>query len=108
LFLKDEIDDLNKMKLSCEQELKDNVPDPIIEVVSEVVPEESKPVENVTKAPRKKRKSSKDPSGKVEDKVVKEPKKKITRPDRDPTTKIGRAALDIAERKRKHREKISK
>ena len=84
LFLQQEIEKLVILKKKCEQSVKD------LETPSE--PQEissSKIEEDVA-------------SASVEEEQ-KPTKKKRVRPDQDPTTRAGRAAMDIAERKRRNK-----
>ena len=86
LFVKDDIEKLNKKKLNHLNEVQ------AIEAKEkqqEVNAEENKNV----------------PAEEVDDVQQKSKKKKRVRPDKDPTTRVGRAAMDIAERRKTARKK---
>jgi len=84
LFLQQEIEKLVISKKKCEQSVKDlETPPEPHEVAS------SKIEENVASVPVEERQQP--------------TKKKRVRPDQDPTTRAGRAAIDIAERKKRNK-----
>jgi hypothetical protein len=82
LFLQQELEKLLVSKKNCEQSLKE------LEALSESEVSLSSSTEDVATTP-------------VEEKEQQPTKKKRVRPDQDPTTRVGRAAMDIIERKRK-------
>jgi hypothetical protein len=84
LFLQQEIEKLIISKNKCEQSIKDLEPPPEPQQVSS-----SKIKEDVNSAPVEEKQQS--------------TKKTRVRPDQDPTTRVGRAAMDIAERKRRNK-----
>lgn len=86
LFVKDDIEKLNKKKLNHLNEVQAIEAE---EKQQEVNAEENKNV----------------PAEEVDDVQQKSKKKKRVRPDKDPTTRAGRAAMDIARRRKSAREK---
>jgi hypothetical protein len=84
LFLQQEIEKLVISKKKCEQSVKDLEIPPEPQAVAS-----SKIEENVASVPVEERQQP--------------TKKKRVRPDQDPTTRVGRAAIDIKERKRKNK-----
>lgn len=84
LFLQQEVEKLVQQKLALETQIEE------LEEASKA--SEQSVVEEITNQPG--------------DGVVEKPrKKKRIRPDQDPTTRVGRASLDLVERRKKHQKK---
>lgn len=101
MFLKQEIEKLNKLKLEYEQK---------VEVLNkECLSKDESCVNDLTVSTLKENtKKSKEASieGSTQDVGENKLKKKI-RPDQDPNTRTGRAALDLAARRKKYEKKLS-
>jgi len=101
MFLKQEIEKLNKLKLEYEQK---------VEVLDkERLSKDESCVNDLTVSTLKENtKKSKEASieGSTQDVGENKLKKKI-RPDQDPNTRTGRAALDLAARRKKYEKKLS-
>ncbi len=90
LFLQQEVEKLANTKLEYEQRIKDLDTATVKTKLEETAPKiESLPAQDKSQT------------------GVTTAKKKRVRPDQDPTTRAGRAALDIAERRKKYQKKLS-
>ena len=101
MFLKQEIEKLNKLKLEYEQK---------VEVLDKerLNKEESCVNDSATDTLKENTKKSKEASIEGSTPVDGENKlKKRIRPDQDPNTRAGRAALDLVARRKKHEKKLS-
>jgi len=113
LFLQQELDNLAKLKEECKTQLK------VLELNEARIKEEEARAEEQRAIQKQEEKKAKEERAKArkEKTSAKEVKKNNDslnktktriRPDKDPSTRVGQAVLDIAERKRKYREKVSK